>query len=185
MSADDNDKSLWLEIGDEVRNLATFAATGTFAREPRQDIRTVLATVQEIADAAQARLALQRDRPVKPRQLAALARTNTERLRQLPRTADGHIAPTAARDLLIASGVPSVASKRVDLTPTWWQSTLPGDRLRRAADALLRRTLPHGASVDEQLTSIAVVIPGGGSLNEQELATYLNDTRRALEKLRG
>jgi hypothetical protein len=183
MSEKEDQLTLWLQIGDEVRNLATFAVTGSFASEPRFDIRTVLDVVQTIAEAAQARTALQRDRPVRPKQLAALARTNTERLRQLPRTTDGQIAPTAAREFLVAAGVPSVASMRFDLTPSWWRATIPGDRARRMALSLLQRGLPAGATIDEQLTSITVVVPGGGPL-PPEVDKYVSEKRGALESAR-
>jgi len=171
-------------LAEEVRKLAAFAATGASPEKLRYDVRTIVTAVQDIAEAATARLALLRDRPVKPKQLAALARVNTERLRQLPRTAEGYIAPDAARDLLAASGVPAVEPRRFDVTPTWWQSTLPGDRVRKVVEDLVRRGLPRGASVDERLTSIAIVMPGGAVLEDEELRAHAERTRAEVEKLR-
>ncbi len=170
-------------LAEEVRKLAAFAATGASHDKLRYDVRTIVTAVQDIAEAATARLALLRDRPVKPKQLAALAKVNTERLRQLPRTAEGYIAPGAARELLAASGVPAVAPRRFDVTPSWWQSTLPGDRSRRAVEDLVRRTLPRGATIDEQLTTISIVMPGGAVTDDDELRAHAERTRAAVEKL--
>ena len=171
-------------LGDELANLATFVESGTFPRPARLAPRELLELVQATCEAASARLALARERPVKPRQLAALARVNTERLRQLPRTEDGYIEPRAAREW-VSNLVPGIELRELPVTPSWWQTVLPGDRLRRLAEDLVRRELPPGTMLapDDRLTRIAIGVPAMVSLNDSELAEHQARIRAALEDL--
>ncbi len=181
----DEDKKITPEsLGDEVANLAAFVETGAYPRPARIAPRELLELVQGICEAANARLALARERPVKPRQLAALARVNTERLRQLPRTEDGYIDPRAAKEW-VANYVQGVELREVSVTPSWWQTVLPGDRLRRAAEDLVRRELLAGTVLapEDRLTRISIGIPAGVTYSESELAQCQERVRGALEAL--
>lgn len=172
------------ELGEELANLATFVETGAYRRHAKISPRELLELVQGLSEAANARLALARERPVKPRQLAALARVNTERLRQLPRTEDGYIDPRAAKEW-VANFVSGIALREVPVTPTWWQQVLPGDRLRRAAEDLVRRELPPGTVLapEDRLTRISIGVPAGVTLSEDELQRAREHIQDALEKL--
>ncbi len=172
------------ELGDELVNLAKYVETGAFPRPPRIEPRELATIVAELTEAAVARLTLARDRPVKPRQLAALARVPTERFRHLTRTGEGYIAPGPAREWLENSGVPGVGAQRFELTPSWWHQTLPGDRRRRSAEAMLSRELPHGISVDSGLTNLALVLPGGSPLGDEALRREGERLRPRIEELR-
>lgn len=181
---DDNGKLSPTALGEELANLATFVETGTFPRPARIPPRALLELVQDICEAASARLALARERPVKPKQLAALARVNTERLRQLPRTEDGFIEPRAAREW-VSNLVPGIELRELSVTPSWWQSVLPGDRLRRLAEELVRRELPPGTMLapEDRLTRISIGVPPMVSVGDAELAQHQQRIRDALEDL--
>jgi len=157
------------ELAAELENLAIYVATGSFPRTPRIEPRELAAIVAELTEAAVARLTLARDRPVRPRQLAALARVPTERFRHLARTSEGAIAAAPARDWLASNGVEGVAPERYEVTPSWWRQTIPGDRRRRAAEALLARELPVGITVDSALTTLSLVALGGSPLAGETL----------------
>lgn len=172
------------ELGEELVNLAKYVETGAFPRPPRIEPRELAALVAELSEAAVARLTLARDRPVKPKQLAALARVPTERFRHLTRTGEGYIAPGPAREWLANSGVPGVDAQRFDLTPSWWKQTLPGDRRRRAAETLLGRELPDGIFVDSGLTALSLVLPGGSPLGDEALGREGARLQPMIEALR-
>lgn len=185
-SPDDNgdDKLSPTALGEEIANIAAFVETGSFPRPPRLSPRELQQLVAELCEAANARLALVRERPVKPRQLAALARVNTERLRHLPRTEEGYIEPRAARDW-VSNFVSGMELREVPVTPSWWQKVLPGDRLRRAAEELVRRELPPGTTLapDDRLTRIAIGVPPMVTLSDTDLVEQQARIRDALEEL--
>lgn len=181
---DDREKLTPAALGEELANLATFAETGSFGHPARLTPRELLDIVQGICEAASARLALARERPVKPRQLAALARVNTERLRQLPRTEDGYIEPRAAKEW-VSNIVPGIELRELAVTPSWWQRILPGDRLRKQAEDLVRRELPAGTMLapEDRLTRIAIGIPPTVTMSEAELRSHQTRIRGELEEL--
>jgi hypothetical protein len=184
MSEDEDQKLSPTALGEELANLATFVESGQFPRPQRITPRELLELVQGICEAAAARLALARERPVKPRQLAALARVNTERLRQLPRTEDGYIEPRAAREW-VSNLVPGIEMRELPVTPSWWQQVLPGDRLRKLAEDVVRRELPPGTVLapDDRLTRISIGVPPTVSLGDAELSAQQQRIRLALEEL--
>ena len=179
-----DDKTTPEELAAELENFATFVETGVFRRPSNLTPRELVDVVANICEAASARLALARERPVKPRQLAALARVNTERLRQLPRTEDGYIDPRAAREW-VSNLVPGIELRELPVTPSWWQTVLPGDRLRKMAEDLVRRELPPGTMLapEDRLTRISIGVPPTVVVSQQELSAHQERIRAALEDL--
>jgi hypothetical protein len=181
--ADDGELSAE-ELGEELENLASFVGSGSYKHPPRLNPRELLDVVQRLAEAALARMTLGRERPIKPKQLAALARVNTERLRHLPRTEDGYIEPRAAKEW-VSSYVTGIELQELQVTPSWWQSVLPGDKLRRMAEDIVRRELPTGTVLapEDRLTRISIGVPPGVLIPQEDLLAARTRIATALEQL--